>query len=84
MSLTAIIALLLTYVLIGLIKATDMIAPVWKAIPPVTLIVSYVSARVGFLYYPLDNVDSLSLLMMVAITVVITILLINGYPIISV
>ena len=80
MSLTAIIALLLTYVLIGLIKATDMIAPVWKAIPPVTLIVSYVSARVGFLYYPLDNVDSLSLLMMVAITVVITILLIKYKP----
>jgi hypothetical protein len=80
MSLTAIIALLLTYVLIGLIKATDMILPVWKMIPPVSLIVSYVVSRVMFLYYPIDNVESLSLLVMVAITVVVTIVLIKYKP----
>ena len=80
MSLTAIIALLLTYVLIGLIKATDMIVPVWKMISPVTLIASYIGARVSFLYYSVDNVESLSLLVMVVITMVITILLIKYKP----
>jgi hypothetical protein len=49
-------------------------------IPPVSLIVSYVVSRVMFLYYPIDNVESLSLLVMVAITVVVTIVLIKYKP----
>jgi hypothetical protein len=77
MSLTAILALLLTYLVILLIRATDKIRPLWKMLPYVSLIVSYILARIFFLYYPRDNVETLSLLIMVVTTVVITILLIK-------
>jgi hypothetical protein len=77
MSLTAILSLLLTYLVILLIRATDEIRPVWKMIPYLTVIVSYVLARIFFMYYPMDTVESLSLLIMVVTTVVITILLIK-------
>lgn len=77
MSLTAILALLLTYLVIVLLRATDEIRPGWKIIPYVSIIVSYILARVFFMYYPVEDVESLSLLIMVVTTVVITILLIK-------
>lgn len=77
MSLIAILALLLTYLVIVLIRATDAIRPGWKMIPYFTVIVSYILARIFFMYYPMDNVESLSLVVMMVATVVITILLIK-------
>lgn len=77
MSLTAILALLLTYLVILLIRATDKIRPFWKTIPYMNLIVSYILARIIFMYYPWDDTETLSLLVMVVTTVVITILLIK-------
>jgi hypothetical protein len=77
MSLTAILALLLTYLVILLIGATDKIRPFWKTIPYISLIVSYILARIIFMYYPRDDAETLSLLIMVITTVVITILLIK-------
>ncbi|DAC72217.1 MAG TPA: hypothetical protein DSN98_06315 [Thermoplasmata archaeon] len=77
MSLTAIFALLLTYLVIGLIKATDGIRTRWMAAPFITVIVSYVLARVFFIYYPMKHVESVSLLVMIVSTIVITILLIK-------
>jgi hypothetical protein len=76
-SLTAIIALLMTYLVILFLRATDEIKPLWKTIPFITLIVSYVLARVVFIFYPMDNVESFSLLIMIGTTVAITILLIK-------
>lgn len=77
MSLTAIIALLLTYLVLLLIKTTDEIAARWKAIPFITLPVSYALARVFFIYYPMKQVESVSLIVMILSTLIITILLIK-------
>jgi hypothetical protein len=76
-SLTAIIALLLTYLSIILIRATDEIRAYWKAVPFITLIVSYVLARVFFIYYPMKQVETSSLLVMMVSTLIITMLLIK-------
>ena len=62
MSLTAVIAILLTFPVLLLIKATDEIRPHWKLIPFVTLVVSYVLARVFFIYFPTKQVKPVSLL----------------------
>jgi hypothetical protein len=77
MSLTAIIALLLTYPILGLIKVTDDIRTHWKIVPFLTLVISYVIARVFFIYYPIKQAESVSLLLMSISTIVIAILLIK-------
>jgi hypothetical protein len=77
MSLTAIIALLLTYLVLLLIKTIDEIVARWKAIPFITLPVSYALARVFFIYYPMKQVESVSLIVMILSTLIITILLIK-------
>jgi hypothetical protein len=77
MSITAIIALLLTYPLLLLIKATDEIRQHWKIVPFITLVVSYILARVCFIMYPIKQDRNVSLLVMVFSTVVITIVLIK-------
>jgi len=76
-SLTAIIALLLTYLLLFLIKLTDHIRGWWKAVSYLTVPVSYVIARIIFLYYPVRQGDSFSLLLMMVCTFIVTILLIK-------
>jgi hypothetical protein len=77
MSLTAIIAVLLTYPVLLLIKTTDEIRTHWKVIPFITLAVSYILARVFFIYYPIKQVEKVSLLVMILSTLIITILLIK-------
>jgi len=76
-SLTAIIALLLTYLLLFLIKLTDYIRGWWKAVSYLTVPISYVIARIIFLYYPVRQGDSISLLLMIVCTFIVTILLIK-------
>ncbi len=76
-SLTAIIALLLTYLLLFLIKLTDHIRGWWKAVSYLTVPVSYVIVRIIFLYYPVRQGDSFSLLLMMVCTFIVTILLIK-------
>jgi len=77
MSLIAIIAILLTFAVLVMIKATDEIRPHWKIIPFITLVVSYVLTRVFFIYYPTKQVESVSLLVMLLSTILITIILIK-------
>jgi len=77
MSLTAIIAILLTFPLLFLIKATDEIQPKWKLLPFITVVVSYVLARVFFLFYTSNHVKVVSLLVMLASTILVTIVLIK-------
>jgi hypothetical protein len=77
MSLTAIIAILLTFPVLLLIKATDEIRPHWKIIPFITLVVSYVLTRMFFFYYPTKQVESVSLLVMIFSTILVTIVLIK-------
>ncbi len=77
MSLTAIIALFLTYSILGLIKATDEIRTHWKMVPFINLVISYVIARLFFIYYPITQDKSFSLLVMILSTTLFTILLIK-------
>jgi len=77
MSVTAILAILLTFPLLLLIRATDEISVGWKMVPFLTVAVSYVAARVIFIYYPVKNPGQMSLLVMVLSTVVVTIYLIK-------
>ena len=61
MSLTAIIALLLTYLVLLLIKATDEIASALESNPVHYPRRSHMSlARVFFIYYPMKQVESVS------------------------
>jgi len=76
-SLTAIIALFLTYLLLFLIRSTDHIRGWWKAVSYLTVPVSYVIARIIFLYYPIQQGDITSLLLMIVCTCIVTILLIK-------
>jgi len=77
MSITAIIALVLTYPILLLIKTSDEIRMHWKLIPFITLVISYILARIFFIYYPIKQDKSISLLVMIISTTLITILLIK-------
>jgi hypothetical protein len=77
MSLTAIIALLLTYPVLLLIRASDEIRTHWKLVPLITLVISYILGRVFFIYYPMKQDESFSLLVMILSTTLMTILLIK-------
>jgi hypothetical protein len=76
-SLTAIFAILLTFPILLLIKATDVICPHWNLVPFFTVPVSYIVARMLFILYPLEEVERVSLLVMVLSTIVMTIGLIK-------
>jgi len=77
MSLTAIIAILLTVPLLLLIWATDLIQPRWKIVPFLSIPVSYIVARVFLLYQPMNRVEQVSLLVMLFSTFLVTIALIK-------
>jgi hypothetical protein len=77
MSLTAIIAILLTFPLMLLIRATDEIQARWKILPYLTVVVSYVLTRVLLIYFPAKEVEQVSLLVMLLSTVFVTIVLIK-------
>jgi len=77
MSLTAIIAILLSFPLLLLIRALDEIRPYWKIVPFITLIVSYILARIGLEFLHRGQVESVSLLVMLFSTILITIILIK-------
>jgi hypothetical protein len=74
-SVTALIALLLSYLLLVLIKSTDHIRGWWKAVPYLSIPVSYGVVRTLFVVSPMQPMESLSLLLMVVSTGVVTILL---------
>ncbi|MBN1280783.1 MAG: hypothetical protein JXA00_03955 [Candidatus Thermoplasmatota archaeon] len=76
-SLTAILALLLTYLLLLLLKSTDHIRPGWKLLPYLMLPVSYTLSRLVLMYIPVEPETSISVLSMLVITAVVTILLIK-------
>jgi len=77
LSLTAIMAILMTYPLLLLIKATDGIQPQWKIVPFLSVPISYIGARVFFLYFPTQQIGRMSLLVMLFSTVVVIIALLR-------
>jgi small-conductance mechanosensitive channel len=76
-ALIAIISILLTFLLLLLIKATDSIARRWNMLPFLTVPFSYTLARLFFLYFPIDQIETISLLIMLFSTLIVTILLIK-------
>jgi hypothetical protein len=76
-SLTAIIAILLTFPVLLVLKSTDVIQPGWNRVPFVIVPVSYIAARVFFMYSPIEDVKQFSLLVMVLSTLIVTIGLIK-------
>jgi len=77
LSVTAIMALLLTYLLLLLVKSTDHIRGWWKAGAYLSIPVSYVAGRILFVYRPVPQPESMALLFMVVMTSLVTILLIK-------
>ena len=76
-ALIAIIAILLTFLILLLIKATDSIARRWNMLPFLTVPLSYAIARLFFVYFPIDQIETISLLIMLFSTLIVTILLIK-------
>jgi len=76
-SLTAIIALLLTYLLILLVKSTTHIRGWWKSASFLTPPASYIGVRLFFFYFPVQQTLLVSLVLMIVSTFVVTILLIK-------
>lgn len=77
MSLIAIIAILVTMLVLALVKATDEIRPHWNIAPFITVVVSYALIRVYFYFYPGEQVASVSLLVMILSTIMVTLILIK-------
>ena len=77
LSVIGIIALLLAFLLLVLVWASDGIASGWRLLPFLALPISYGASRTFFFYIPCDNVLGWSLLVMILSTVVITIVLIK-------
>jgi len=67
-SLLAIIALLLAYLLLALIKLTDDIATPWRYVPFLTLPLSYILLRGIFMVVPLENDTTIALAGMILCT----------------
>lgn len=77
LSVVGIIALLLAFLLLALVWATDKIASGWRLVPFLTLPASYGAIRVMFFYVPRDNILGWSLLVMLLSSGAVTILLIK-------
>jgi hypothetical protein len=77
MSVISIIALLLAFVLLVLVRASDEIASGWRMLPFLTLPIAYGASRAFFFYVPRDDFLGWSLLAMIVSTVMITIVLIK-------
>ncbi|HVQ00177.1 MAG TPA: hypothetical protein VMT57_01555, partial [Candidatus Thermoplasmatota archaeon] len=76
-SVIGIVALLLAFLLLMLVWASDKIAPGWRLVPFLTLPISYGAVRILFFYVPHDNILGWSLLVMICATIVVTYLLIK-------
>ena len=77
LSIIAIIALLIAHLLILLIKTTDEIPPYWNLLPYLTLPISYVLMRFLFTVIKSDLETTASLLVMIASTLIVTLLLLK-------
>jgi len=74
-SLVAIIAMMIAYLILLLIRTTDEISGRWKVLPFLTIPVSYSLARVFLYYVPMGNTQTSSLVVMILSTLLVTILL---------
>ncbi len=77
LSIIAIVALIIADLIILLIKTTDEITGFWKLTPYVIMLVSYVLMRILFHYFPTDFINSASLAVMMACTVLATYLILK-------
>jgi hypothetical protein len=72
-----IIALVLGFLLLSLLWASDHIAAGWRALPFLALPIAYGSSRTAFAFFKVNDILGLSLLLMVVSTVAVTLVLIK-------
>lgn len=77
LSIIAIAAMIVTHLFLLLIKNSDEIKGQWKLVPFFVLITSYVLARTIFFYFPIENLKSVSIVIMIVSTFVALILLLK-------
>ena len=77
LSIIAIMAILISHLLILLIKTVDDLPGIWKVFPYLTLPFSYILIRLLFFYFPTDFTNSASLLVMILFTALVTFLLLK-------
>jgi hypothetical protein len=76
-ALLAILALVLTFVLLIFLRTLDEIQARWRYMPFLAMVVSYVGFRVLFFVVPLVNAEGASLFGMLGVTLLVTILLLR-------
>lgn len=74
-SLTAIIAMILAYLVLLLVRITDTIKKPWSVFPYLTIFISYGLFRGLFFMFSLNNMETIALLLMLLCTFIVTILL---------
>lgn len=71
LSIVSIMSLVISQMILLLIKTTDEIAGLWKILPYITMVGSYISMRLVFFYMPTDFTNSVSLLVMIISTILV-------------
>lgn len=72
LSIVSIMSLVISQMILLLIKTTDEITGLWKILPYIVLIGSYILMRLIFFYIPADFTNSVSLLVMIISTLLVT------------
>ena len=70
LSIIAIISILITHLLIFMIKITDKIQSIWRYVPYIIIILSYIGMRILFLFIHIEYSRTLSILGMFIITII--------------
>lgn len=69
LSIIAITAIIINHLLLLLIRTTDNLPALWKYLPYVILIISYILMRIIFFFFPSTFTYSISILMMIISTI---------------
>ena len=77
LSLIAIVSIIITHGIIILIKTSDEIPGKWRILPYFMLPFSYITMRVIFYYFPIDNLKNISLIVMILSTICVLLILLK-------
>lgn len=75
LSIIAITSLFIAQLLLHLLRVTDTLEGVFKYLPYITLIASYVLIRILLFFFPVPYITSIALIVMIASTIVVTFVL---------
>ena len=77
LSIIAITSILISHIIILLIKTTDELPGIWRAIPYITMPVTYILMRLLFYFIPSNLTYSVSLIVTILVTILVTYLLLR-------